>query len=1126
MKNKLLLLHKEIIMYSFYGLVIQLLIGTVVLATEVTHAQKNASVKDTNISFQFTSKNLETVFREIEEKTDFTFVYTAKEIDTEIKMNGDYINAPLYEVLMDISKKTNLAFRQYNNNITVKKAAYTKRETTTEFVEIVQDVDISGKITDENGEGLPGASVVAKGTANGTTTDLEGNYKMEVPENSVLVVSYVGYITQEVTPNGRNVIDLQLQLDAAQLEEIVVVGYGTQKKSEMTGSVASIDNVAIADRPISNFVDVLQGNAAGVAVNSTSGAPGSGVQVRIRGIGSINSQIDPLYVVDGLPFTGSLNSINAYDIESIEVLKDASATAIYGSRGSNGVILITTKKGTNGLTIDYNGSYNIQSLRKKMDLLDATQYAQLANEAELAIGNPERYSSSDIAAFHNNGKGTDWQDEIYRNAIMQNHQISVRGGNEKMKFYMSGNYLNQEGIVKTSQFEKYTMRANIDADITKKLSVGNTLSINRQFNSGVAVGTTTRDNNGDSNVVWAALVTNPTLQIKDEDGNFNSNVPDPIFDNPVALINGNLRQSNTTEIIGSLYLNYDLFDWLSIKSTFGFGLLNSMEGKYTKKFIIGSSDGRAIRNTNQNSNWISTTQLNINKEFGEIHKLNATLVTEAQEVQDEAFSATATGFVVDNLLWNNLSSGSVAQTPTSSASKWSLLSYLTRINYVLNDKYLLTVSGRYDGSSRLAQGNKWYLFPSGALSWRVSEESFMSSVNAVDELKFRVSYGESGNQSVGTYNTLSRLTSVTAIIGANENQNIGFAPANFVNEDLTWEISKQLDIGADVTFLEGRVGLTVDYFNRKTEGLFFNKALPSVVGTTGVAATTNIGSVRNKGLELEVDATVLDVEGFRWDVMGNFTYTKNKVLALAENDTIITGFSGDFGNGSDSQILAVGGQLGVFQGYLNDGLYDSDASLTIDGSTRAPGDLKYVDVNEDGNIDSKDKVVLGTGIPNKFWGLTNTFGYKGLSLSVFLMGSHGNKLVNLTRQVTSLSLDGKSNNNLEVLNRWTPQNTNTNIPRATALRPSTKFSDSWLEDGSYIRLKTITLGYQLPQYMLEKLNVRMLKLYVTATNLITFTKYTGYDPDVSVSGSVTQQGFDQGVYPQVKSFMLGLNIGF
>jgi TonB-linked SusC/RagA family outer membrane protein len=931
---------------------------------------------------------------------------------------------------------------------------------------------------------------------------------------------------QEISIGSKTTINVVLIEDAFNIEEVVAVGYATVAKKDLTGSISSIGQDALTARPITNFVDALQGKASGVALNSTSGEPGSSVQVRIRGLGSINSSVDPLYVIDGLPFTGDLSSINANDIESIEILKDASSTAIYGSRGANGVILISTKKGSNkGLVIDFNSSYGVQNLRKKIDLLNATQYAELANAVDLSVGNPATYSAAKIASFNNGGKGTDWQNEIYQTAPIQIQQLSASGGNDKMKFYMSGNYLNQDGIIKTSNFEKYSLRVNLDANINDKISVGNTLSVSRQSRSGVPTSSSTRSNTGSSNVVWAALVANPTLEIQDKNGNYIQNFPDPVMDNPVALLNNLVNESKTNEVIGSLYLKYNFLEWLSFKSTFGFGLNDYINGSYTNKSIIGSGNGRASRSTSQSVNWVSTNQFDFKKEFAEKHKIYGNLVAEAQKYTIENFSASSEGYVLDNLTYNSLGSASNPLTPSSGASKWSLASFAARANYVNSNKYYLTLTGRYDGASRLAKGNKWKMFPSGAISWRISEEPFMSNFSSIDDLKLRASYGESGSQSVDVYNTLSQMYPDMAIIGSPEVQRTGYSAANFPNQNLTWEISKQMDLGFNISLLGRAIAIDVDYFDRKTEGLFFGRDLPAVVGTNNLSTTTNIGSVKNSGVEAGVEANILIKRNLKWKVNGNFTFSKSKVLALAENDTIYTGFAGEYGESTGSQILAVGGEIGVFRGWLTDGLYGNDLSLTVDGGKRSPGDRKYVDVNRDGDVNSKDRVILGNAVPKFFWGLTNTFIYKGLSLSIFLQGSHGNKIANLNRATYLESLDGKTNDMVSSLNRWTTTNTVTNIPRATAVRPPLKFSDAWLEDGSYIRLKSITFGYDLPRSILNRIGFRSLKLFFTGTNLITFSKYSGYDPDVSRSSSVTVQGYDLGIYPIAKSYVLGINLG-
>lgn len=1078
----------------------------------------------TLFSFDLNQKQVVNVLQEIEANSNFRFFYQREQVNVERVVSVRANDNTVEDILDVVFAGEGIKYQVLENNLILLSPV------NADFSKILdtQQERVTGKVTDESGKALPGVTVVIKGTTNGTVTNIDGNYSLSnVPNNAILVFSFVGMRTQEIAVGNQTSINVTMAADAIGIEEVVAVGYATVTKKELTGSVVSIKTDAMEERPVSNFAEVLQGNASGVSINSTSGAPGSDVQVRIRGIGSINSSVDPLYVVDGLPFTGSLNSINPNDIASIEILKDASSTAIYGSRGANGVILITTKKGSaKKLVVEYNGTYGIQQLRKKIELLNATQYAELANEAELAIGNPIRYSDSDIASFHNGGEGTDWQNEIYQTAPIQNHQLSASGGNNKVKFFISGNYLNQEGIIKTSEFERYSSRVNLDANISDKISIGNTLTVSHQLNSGVS-SSGTRSNSGNSNVVWAALITNPTLEIKDEDGNYIENTPDPITGNPVALLDGYVNDTKATNVLGSIYMQYQIVDWLSAKSTFGFGLRNSTSGTYIKSFLVGSNDGRASRSATQSSNWVSTTQLNFDKDINEIQKIKGNLIFEAQEVASEYFSASSEGYVLDNLLYNSLGSASTILTPSSGSSKWSLASFVGRVNYSLKDKYYVTLTGRYDGASRLAAGNKWNLFPSGALSWRASDEPFMSNISAVDDLKFRISYGESGNQSVSVYSTLNKLTDDTAIIGENEDINTGYAPANFPNQDLTWEISKQFDAGFNLSVWNRKIALDFDYFNRTTEGLFFDRELPAIVGTSSLTTTTNIGSVRNSGIEVELEANLINTADFKWRAIGNFTYTRNKVIALAENDVIYTGYSGEFGESSESQILEVGGQLGVFRGWLTDGLYDDNVSLTIDGQTREPGDIKYKDMDGDGDITDDDRVKLGNAIPDFFWGLKNSFEYKGLSLDLFFQGSHGNKIANLNKNTYLLSLDGKANDEISALDRWTESNTDTNIPRATASRPSMKFSDQWLEDGSYIRLKTVTVGYSFPSSnFLSSLKISSLRAYFTGTNLLTFSDYTGYDPDVTRSSSVTSQGYDVGIYPHSKSYVFGINVSF
>ncbi|MFK5972523.1 MAG: TonB-dependent receptor [Flavobacteriaceae bacterium] len=1096
----------------------------------------NTYSQQTKVTLDMTQVSIENVLDKIESLTDFKFFVDTRKIDVKRKVTIKGKRERISKILKKLFSGTTVTYEIFNKQIILKKED-NKNEPLVAIPTLPLETDIvqqtlTGAVSDVNGISLPGANIVEKGTINGTQTDFDGNFSIEVAdENAVLVISYIGYTTKEVMVNGQITLDIALSESAAGLEEVIVVGYGTRKKSDITGSVSSIRSSTIESRPITNIADVFQGNAAGVSVNSTGGSPGSDVQIRIRGIGSINSGVDPLYVVDGLPYDGALNSINAYDIKSIEILKDASSTAIYGSRGANGVVLITTKRGTNSkVQIDYNVASGLQQARKRISLLTGTPYAEYINEAFTNSGQAAPYSAADIASIHNNGIGTDWQDEFFRTAAIQTHQLSARGGSENVKFYLSANYLSQDGIIESSGFEKFSIRANLDVNLGKNFSMGNTLAISRQLTSEVEAHASGRNNEGNSNVVYSALVGDPTVPARDSNGNLTTETLIGInpgdFQNPLSLLN-NLSETKINQTIGNIYLKYKITDWLSAKTTFGFSLTDQIRGSYINQAIIGSNGGRAARSTFQNTNWVSTNQLDFNKTIGH-HDINAVVVAEAQKFTTERFTASSQTFVLDNLTFNALQSGSNPQIPESGASEWTLASYLARVNYSYKDKYLVTVSGRYDGASRLAVGNKWNLFPSGAVSWRISKEPFMENVNAIDELKIRLSYGESGSQSIGVYNTLGQLSADQAIIGVGQNINTGFAPQNFPNPALTWEISKQLNVGLDMSLNKGRLAFSADYFNRKTEGLFFGRGLPSVVGTNSLTTTTNIGSVENTGIEVEVNTTIVDSGDFTWNVSANFSYIKNKVLTLAENDTIVTGRGGPFGAGSGSQSLFVGGRLGTFRGWVKDGLYDNDVSLTLDGDTRSPGDIKYKDFNGDGDITIADRKFLGNAVPDKFWGFTSTFKYKNVSLSAFLQGSHGNKIVNFNRVIFLENLSGGGGNVSEVaLDRWTPQNTDTNIPRASLTTQPLKFSDEWLEDGSYVRFKTITLGYTLPASLLDRLKaIRSFRIYATGTNLITFSNYSGYDPDVSSSGSVTQQGYDEAIYPSAKSIILGLNIGF
>ena len=1061
--------------------------------------------------------SIDEVFNLFKAQTDYTFIYPSdffKDAPTvELKKGTIRADELLKSCLLD--KGYGFTFKK--NKIIIFEKSIPRI--------LLQDFTVTGTILDNDGLPLPGANILEKGTTNGVQSDFDGNFSIEVSdENATLEVSYIGYATKTVALNGQTSLNIELVASAAGLDEVVVIGYGTVRKSDLTGSVSTIDSEALESRPLANFADAIQGNSSGVAVTSAGGAPGSSPVIRIRGIGSINSSVDPLYVVDGQPYLGDLNSINPNDIQSLEILKDASSTAIYGSRGSNGVVLITTKRGTaSKLEFGFNSTMGIQSQIDEYDVLNRDEYVALRNDIATNDGFELPFPAGlDISSLPD----TDWQDVFNRDAIIQTYQFYARGGNEKVRFYMSANYTDQEGTVIQSDFKRGALTANLDANITDRFSIGNSLTISRQGTNGVTGFAGLGSNEGIRTLVGPGIAgASPVIEGFNPDGTI-SDVVDTFNDRIDSPLLGtlNVQEEFVNQTIGNIYLKYDLADGLSAKSSLGFTVSDTDIRVFLSSEVAGTNGGFALRRSITSTNWVSTTQLDFNKTYGK-HSINAVAVAEFQEFKETRFDASSQTFVLDNLLFNSLQSGSNPQIPSSNANSFAIASYLGRANYVFDNRYFLTASGRYDGSSRLAQGRKYQFFPSVAAKWKVSNEAFMSDVDFISDLNFGASYGETGSQGIASFTTLPQLAPDQAIIGENSDINIGFSPQNFANPLLTWEIAKQLDVGVDFGLFNGRVRSEISYFTKDTEGLFFNRPLPGIVGTNATNTLTNIGSINNNGIEIDVNATVVQTEDFSWNVSANFTKLNNQILKLSETDTLQSGVGGTVGFGIGSQLLIEGDQLGHFFGLETDGLYDGSETLTFNNSTRQAGDIKYIDQNGDGNITVDDRVFLGYGIADKFWGLTNTFKYKGLSLTTFFQGSHGNKIANYTKYGLD-NISRNTNGTTELLDRWTPTNTDTNIPRVTLEQPYT-FSDALLEDGDYVRLKTITLAYNFTRDALDRLKgVTSLNIYATGTNLFTWTDYTGLDPDVTAASTAANQGYDNGGFPAAKSIVLGLNIAF
>jgi TonB-dependent starch-binding outer membrane protein SusC len=975
------------------------------------------------------------------------------------------------------------------------------------------DVLVRGTVTGaDNNEPLPGVNVVVKGTSQGTTTNSSGGYQINVPgPNSVLVFSFVGYLSKEVPVGNRQQIDVKLEADVKALSEVVVVGYGTVKKSDLTGSVSSVSAEELTAYPAVGTVQALQGRAAGVQIQANNGEPGASLKVRIRGGTSINASSDPIYVVDG--FVGGAIP-PPEDIASLEVLKDASATAIYGSRGANGVIMITTKRGKSGKPrIDLNTSYSAQNEINRLDLLNADQFADYIGEVR--------------PNFVPMGANTNWQDEIFRTGGIQNHQLSISGGSDAVNYYLSGALYDQKGIILESGFKRYSITSNVEVKASDRLRVGLNLFAQRSIKDQAY----TQEGSGGltPGVVAAAFKFEPDQPIRDpQTGRFTvARLNDP-HDNPYAVATQLENQSVNDRVQANLFGEYSILPSLTFRTTFG-ATTNSGRAGYFAPTTLNEGrivGGRASVSGSKSTQLLNENYLTYSKVFNEIHDISVMGGYSYQSSSSESWSGTGQSFITDAVSYWNLDGSSVWQSPASGLTEWQISSFYGRFNYSLKDRYLFTANIRRDGSSNFSRNNKWATFPSGAFAWKMSNEPFMQNVALISQWKWRVSYGLTGNQAISPYQTLARFSNVFTIIdGVPVN---AVRPTTVANDDLTWETTAQFDVGTDISLFDNRINLTLDYYRMVTKDLLFSVQLPQYSGYA--SQLQNIGSVENKGFEATLN-TRNTVGELKWTTDLNFSLNRNKVLALpGGTDLQYSAAPGHLVGLGNTHLLSEGYPVGSFYGWIYEGVYqEGDTFLPGGGFERAAGGEKFRDINDDGTLNSNDRTIIGNPQPDFIWGLNNSFSWKGFDLNIFFQGSQGNDVLSYTLMELNL-LSGINNATTEALNRWTPTNTNTDVPRAFNGR-TRRVSTRWIYDGSYARLKNLALGYNFPAAVTKKLGMTKLRIYASAQNILTITSYPGYDPEVNyasegATNSNRNLGLDYGSYPNAKSYTVGLNIGF
>lgn len=988
-----------------------------------------------------------------------------------------------------------------------------------------EEYEVNGTVKGAtDGYPIPRANIVVIGTLSGTATDFDGNYSINVKSGDILEFSALGFIAQKVTITDQKIINIDLAEDYESLDE-VVIGYGSLKKSDVTGAVSSIKAEELNAFPLLNAEQALQGRAAGVVVQSNNGGePGAPISIKIRGNTSINASSSPLIVVDG--FVGATMP-QANDIKSMEVLKDASATAIYGSRGSNGVVLVTTKKGKTGkLSVEFNTNYSVQTTANKLDLLNADEF----NQYQTAI-NPGYVQKSE---------DTDWQDLLFRQGGTTNHQFSFSGGSENIKFYTSATYFNQEGVVLDSDFERVSFLSNVDAQVTDKLKLGLNLFGSRGTQNGVPTQSTGDivDSGGDD-VIALMFRFAPDIGVLDENGLNTINSVGDNVDNPFAIATEAVNETKIDNYRTNLYANYDLLDNLTFKTTFGFSSINDTEGLFRPSTLIitaGGAGGIARVTNSKNTNLLSENYLTYKIPVGRKGDLTLLAGYSYQKSVLEESSAGAQGFTSDSFSYYNLGGGSTQLLPSSFFSETEIQSQFGRLNYDFDDKYLLTATIRRDGASNFAANEKYAIFPSGALGWKLSNEEFLANSDKISNLKLRASYGVTGNQAINPYQSLASFSSVYTVINGTTVSAV--TPFQGANPDLKWESSYQSNFGIDLGLLDDDITVSLDYYNIDTKDLIISDSSQlELFGYANSESLRNIGEVNNKGFEIALGTKNISNKNFSWSTNFNWATNKNEFISLLNgNDIFKNAAPGYFNQVDATHILREGEAVGVFWGYEYQGVYQGgdlpEGTALIQGNEE-PGDQLFTDLPDaDGNFDGiangNDRKIIGDPNPDWTVGLTNSFRYKNFDLNVFLQGTYGGEIMS----ITNIQLfNGDSNAPVDVLNAWTPTNTDTDIPSAK-VRASTVTS-RFVEDGSYLRIKNVALGYNLPLNITDNLGIDRVRVSVSAQNLLTFTNYSGLDPEVSYGvvgqGSAagnTTNGFDYGNYPTIRSVNFSVNLGF
>jgi TonB-linked SusC/RagA family outer membrane protein len=1123
--------------------------------------QLNARTNAQTVTLSEKSARLENVLKKIKKQSGYAFLYQDQLIRKSLPVNIEVVNASLEEALTKIFADQPLTYEIVANRlISIKAKSIRSQEQSPGPA--APKVEITGTVRGRNAEPLVGATVTIQGTSISVATDEQGRFSINADNNATLVFSFIGYqtVSRSVASLGANpVIDMVQQEDV--IQDVVVVGYGTQRRARVTAAISSVPMKEVQDMPVSNVATAMQGKIPGVVIQQNSGAPGSTPAIKVRGFGSINAGNTPLIVVDGNIVSADVFAqLNSIDIESIDVLKDASSSAIYGSRGANGVLMVTTKRGKPGKTsVNLDVFAGVQTVANKMDMLNSVQFAEFGKDAsnnayldnvpgaKITDPNSARPSSflryryprgeilpwfdfddpAKIAAMPYN----DFQDLIFRSAMMNSYQLSFSGGTDKTRYSVSGGYLSQEGILKNSDLKRYTVRANIESEILPRLKVGVNLIPTYRIRNEV-------QSNGhwaDNGVINAALSAMPMAPIYAADGVTYSSQTElapaynyPGVTNPVANITEYRNKLNTANVLASTFAEYAILKSLKYRASGNVSFTSNRRDTYrTSRMplnqILPPTVATGSTASDQSVGWLFNQTLEYNKQIGEAHNFSVLIGMESTKTSQQSSGATGSAYPNDLVETLNASANGTTTTATSSLVENSTVSYFARINYSYMDKYLLNVSVRRDGSSIFGPDNRWGSFPAVSVGWRLSEENFLKNVDQISEAKLRASYGISGNNAFSSFYPYAALLSTDNYVFNNVLAN-GLRASSPENRNLSWEKNQQFDIGVDLGLFNNRLYVTADYYDRVTKDLLLSVNVPTITGFSTVVQ--NIGKMQNRGWEFSLSSRNLTGK-FTWNTSANLSWNRNEVLALGPTGDPIRSGTGV----GETNITMIGQPIGSFFGYRQTGIFMNQADLDANphDATSKPGDVKYADINGDKKINADDRGIIGNNQPDFIYGITNSFSFKGFDLNVSIQGTQGGEILNLSRRFFD-NLEGNQNQMTTVLNRWRSESApgDGKTPRANARTTglNNAVSSRWVEDGSYLRIQNVTLAYRLPASIVKRAKLQQVRLYVSAQNLYTFTDYLGYNPEVSNYEGALTGGVDYGSFPLARTFSVGINLGF